>query len=231
MGYMDSISLGGITGSAGGGAAAAFNPAAAIGGLGMEAASAWYGNRMSQKRQHEAFNQQQYMMQNRYQMQTKDMMASGLNPMLAATSGAPMPNAPAAAQTQKPELMQAVAQSQLASAQAANIRQQTENLKLESENIKNTAASFPTIMQKVSAEISDLEQRVKSGQASQSDTEQLKELHAMQTKLGGQEYDTKRPEQVASGLGAAEFSAKMERVLRPLLQILNQAYGNPASRR
>jgi len=222
MGYMDAIQLPGISAAGTGGAAAAFNPATAIGGLGLEAASAWYGNRQAQKRQRESFDQQKWMMQNRYQMQTKDMMAAGLNPMLATTQGAPMPNAPAAAKTDKPELMQAVANSQLASAQAANIRQQTENLKLESENIKNTAAGWPTMMAKLSAEISWLEQQKASGKASEEDLKQLKELHAIQTKLGGQEWDTKRPEQVASGLDAAQYSAMASRVLKPLLEILNQ---------
>lgn len=220
MGYGTIQELPDITGKASPSVTSAFNPLSAIGGLGLEGVSAWYGNRTAQKRQREAFDQQKWMMSNRYQMQTKDMMAAGLNPMLATTQGAPMPNAPSPAKTDKPELMQAVANSQLASAQAANIRQQTENLKLESQNIQNTAASFPTLMRKLGAEISDLEQKVRTGKASEEDTKQLKQLHAMQEKLGQQEYETKRPEQVASGLDAAQYSAMVSRVLKPLLDVL-----------
>lgn len=223
MGYMDSINLGGISAAGSGGAASAFNPAAALGGLALEAGSAWYANRTAEKRQHEAMNQQQYLMANRYQMQTKDLMAAGLNPMLAVNQGAPMPNAPSQAQTTKPELMQAMASTQLASAQAANIRQQTENLKLESQNIQNTAAQWPTSMQKLGKEIDEIEQRIKSGQASQHDTEQLAKLHKVQEQLGQQEYDTKRPEQIASGLDAATWAAMVSRTLKPLIDALNSA--------
>jgi len=224
MGYMDAItSLPGISALGGGGAAAAFNPLVAVGSLGAEGASAWYSNRMAEKRQHEAFDQQLMMMQNRYQMQTKDMMAAGLNPMLAVNQGAPSPTTPSAAQVTKPDLLAAVTNAQLASAQAAKIRQETENLKIDSENLKNTAAAWPTMMQKLQAEINDLEQKVKSGKASEEDTKALKSLHEIQTTLGKQEYDTKRPEQIASGIDAANYSAMVSRVLKPLIDALNSA--------
>lgn len=221
MGYMDAItSLPGISALGGGGAAAAFNPLVAVGSLGAEGASAWYSNRMAEKRQHEAFDQQLMMMQNRYQMQTKDMMAAGLNPMLAVNQGAPSPTTPSAAQVTKPDLLAAVSNAQLASAQAAKIRQETENLKLESVNIQNTAAQFPTIMQKLGAEIDDLEQRVKTGKATEAELRSLKVLNDVRAKLGEQEYNILRPEEIASGTKAAATSAAIEKALGPLLNML-----------
>jgi len=219
MGYMDTVQLPGITGTAVG-ASSGLNPLTALGGMGLEAASAFYGNRMAAKRQHEAFDQQKWMMQNRYQMQTKDMMAAGLNPMLAVNQGAPMPNAPAAAPVNKPDMVNAMANAQISSAQAAKIRQETENLKIENQNLQNTAAAYPTVMTKMAKEIQEIEQRIATGNATKEDTEKLKELHAQQAKLAGQEYDIRRPEQLASGIDAAKYSAMVTRVLKPLIDIL-----------
>jgi len=233
MGYMDTesqlpglsgagsqspINLGGMTGSAQG-ASKGFNPLSALGGLGLEVGSAWYGNRQAQKRQREAFDQQKWMMQNRYQMQTKDLMASGLNPMLAVTQGAPMPNAPAAAKTDKPDIGQ-MSTIMLATAQAAKTAQETENLKTENEINLNTAAAWPTTMTKLAREIEKLEQEKATGKASEEDLKRLADLHKAQADAERQGIKMKRPEEIASGLDAATYSAMASRVLKPLIDVL-----------
>jgi len=191
----------------------------ALGGLALEVGSAWYGNRQAQKRQREAFDQQKWMMQNRYQMQTKDLMASGLNPMLAVSQGAPMPNAPAAAKTDKPDVGQ-MATIMLATAQAAKTAQETENLKTENEINLNTAAAWPTTMTKLAREIENLEQQKATGKASEEDLKRLADLHKAQADAERQGIKMKRPEEIASGLDAATYSAMASRVLKPLIDVL-----------
>lgn len=213
MGYMDAIQLGGISGSALPAAASAFNPMAALGGLGMEAASAWYGNRMAEKRQHEAFDQQKWMMQNRYQMQTKDMMAAGLNPMLAVSQAPPMPGSVGQAQTSRPDFLNAVSNALVSSAQAQKTMQETHNLK--TENLQNMIA-WPTMMKKLDEEINNLQQLVKTGQADESQKKKLAQLQQ-------QQYEMQRPEEIASGSQAAVFAAQLQRALKPLIDMLGGA--------
>ncbi|WNK12395.1 MAG: DNA pilot protein [Microvirus sp.] len=221
MGYMDSLNLGSITGAAGP-AAAAFNPVTAIGSFAGEAASAWYSNRQAQARQHEAFDQSKWMASNKYQMQVKDMMAAGLNPMLATQSGAPMPSTPSPASVQKPDLINAMANATLASAQAAKLRQETDNLKLTSSNIQTEGVNLNTIGFRIQAEIEEIDQKIKTGKATQQEIEARRDLLRIQNKLGQQELDIKRPEQAASGLDAANYSAAATRVLEPLIKILQR---------
>lgn len=231
MGYMDNVtSLPGIAKA--GGAGAAFNPAMALGGLAGEAASAWYGNRMAQKRQHEAFDQQKYMMSNRYQMQTKDMMAAGLNPMLATSQGAPMPGGVGQAPTSKPDLVNAMANATLSSAQAAKTRQETENLKVENSNIMDAGVVLQKTQRKIDAEIDEISAREKVNKATEQEinrkTELIliqKELIRIQTELGTQELKIKTPEEIASGAEGAAQSATVSRILKPLIDILSGASG------
>lgn len=197
------------------------NPLPALGGLATEVASAWYANRMGQKRQREAFDQQKWMMQNRYQMQTQDLKAAGLNPMLAVSQGAPMPSGPGQAPVHKPDIGE-MANIMLASATAAKTAQETENLKTTNELTKWQVTGYPTVLSKISAEISEIEQNIKTGKATAEERKRLGELHQIETKLGKQEYKIKRPEQIASGSEAAEYSATVERVLKPVMNLLEQ---------
>lgn len=230
MGYMDAISLGSIASPAAAGGASAFNPATAVGALAASGAASWYGNRMGQKRQHEAFDQQKYMMENRYQMQVKDLKAAGLNPMLAYASPAPMPGSVGQAQTNKPDVVGDVTQGTLASAQAAKTRQETENLKLESNNIQNTAVQILKQISKTEAEIAEIDQRAKTGKASEQELQRRtelmsiqKELVRVQASLGSQELQIKTPEQIASGTEGAAVSATISRILKPLIDMLGGA--------
>lgn len=241
MGYLDSspalpglspesvTNLGSISKAAPAGAAS-FNPAMALGGLAIEGASAWYNNRQAQKRQREAFDQQKWLFSNRYQMQTKDMMAAGLNPMLAVSQGAPSPSTPGQAPTTKPDLSGAMAQATLASAQAHKTRQETENLKVENFNLQTTAGILIQNITKTQNEIDEIESRMNVNKASEKEIQKRtelmnyqKELLSIQAKLGLQEYQTKRPEQIASGTQAAETAATIQRALKPLFDLLEGA--------
>lgn len=229
MGYMDKVTdLGSVFGTATGGGS--MNPMAALGGLAGEAASAWYGNRMAQQRQREAYGQQLTMMQNRYQMQTKDMMAAGLNPMLATSQGAPMPGGVGQAQTNKPDLVQAISNAMVSTAQSGKIKQETENLKTENENLKNTAVLLQKQTSKTEAEIEEIDQKIKTGKATEAEinrkTELMeiqKELVRVQIELGVQERKLKHPEEIASGTQGAEISAIISRTLKPLIDMLSGA--------
>lgn len=232
MGYMDSELPGlspqstlnlGVTGSAQG-AASGFNPMTALGGLGIEAASAWYSNRKAQARQRESFDQQKWMMQNRYQMQTKDLMAAGLNPMLAVSQGAPMPNAPGQAQVSKPDLLNAMANATISSAQAEKLKQETINLKGDLLLKTQEFALLGRQYDRIGSEIRDLEQKVASGKASEEDTKQLKKLHEAQEQSERQGIKMKRPEEIASGTEAAVWAAHISRALKPLVDMAERYF-------
>lgn len=230
MGYMDGISLGSISSAASGGAAAAFSPVAAIGTMGAEAASAWYGNRMAQRNQHEAFDQQQFMYNNRYQMQVRDLQKAGLNPMLAYAQPAPMPGSVGQAPVQKPDMAGAMVQSTLASAQAAKLRQETENLKVEQSNAMQTGILINQQIQKVNSELEEIDTKIKNNKASEKEIQKRTELMdyqkvllQVQAGLGNQELAIKTPEQIASGTVGAEVAAHVSRILKPLLDTLGQA--------
>lgn len=232
MGYMDNLTDLGTVSQTAPAAASSFNPAMAVGGLAASAASAWYGNRMAQKRQHEAFEQSKWLFQNRYQMQVQDMKAAGLNPMLAAGSGAPSPGAPAQAPTQSPDLINAMANATVASAQAAKTRQETINLKAESGNIMETFKVLIRTQEKIGAEIGEIDQRINTGKATEEETKRKaeliniqKELMRVQIQLGLQEKDIKTPEQIASGAEGAAQSATVSRILKPLIDLMGGASG------
>lgn len=229
MGYMDNMTdLGTVAGVAAPvSAGAAVNPVTALGGLGMSVASALYGNRMAKKRQNEAFDQQKWMMQNRYQMQVKDLQAAGLNPMLAYTQGAPMPSSVGQAPSHSPDMVAALSTATLSSAQASKTRQETENLKIENNNLRNTSQILMKQISKIDAEVEEIDTKIKLNKASESEinrrTELLslqKELVAIQAKLGAQELDIKTPEQIASGTHGAAVSATVSRILKPIIDIL-----------
>lgn len=242
MGYMDSTlpglapvasaqsaqSLGTIAGSAAG--ALNFNPITAGVGLLGSAASTYFANKAAKTNQRDAFEQQKWMMQNRYQMQTRDLKAAGLNPMLAVTQGAPMPGSVGQAPVQKVEAINEMSQAMLSSAQAQKTVQETENLKIENSNLRDTGLLLQKQWFKTQSEIDEIDQRAKTGKASETEItrraeliEIQKELMRVQILLGRQEWGIKRPEQIASGTQAAEISATIERALAPLIKMLGGA--------
>lgn len=214
MGYMDSLTFG--AGAPASTLATGFNPAAAIGGLALEAGSAWYGNRQAEKRQHEAFDQQKWMMQNRYQMQTKDLMAAGLNPMLAVNQGAPMPNAPGPAPVKNFDPMTAVT-TMATAAQAQKTQEEAKGIHFD------TLFKYETMdnnLKIIEQNLNQIRQNIKTGESTEALNKAEKALTDVKAKLGSQEWDIRRPEQLASAGAAAEGSAKVSRVMKPLIDIL-----------
>lgn len=198
-----------------------FNPMAAIGGLALEFGSAAYANRLATRRQHEAFDQQQLMYNTRYQNQVKDMMAAGLNPMLAVSQGAPMPGSVGQAQTNKPDMVNAAANLMISSAQAQKTKQETENLKLENQLKQQEVFQFPFSFDKLREEIKNLEQQVKVGKATEDEKRKLIALHEVNAALGKQGLELKRPEAIASGQEGAVVAAGLSRILKPIIDILH----------
>lgn len=98
-------------------------------------ADAWYTNRQNQKNAHQQMDFQKYMYQNRYQMQTADMMAAGLNPMLAYNQSPGSAPQGSSAQAQKSDAPRIMNDSRIASAQEANISSDTEKKRAETDNI------------------------------------------------------------------------------------------------
>lgn len=102
----------------------------------LDIAGTWWQNRQNQKNAHEQMDFQKYMYQNRYQMQVADLMAAGLNPMLAYTQSpgsAPSGSMPHA---EKPNTVGTFNDTRLASAQEANIRADTDKKSAETDNIE-----------------------------------------------------------------------------------------------
>lgn len=226
MGYMGEMTdLGTVfgSGSSAGAAAGAFNPAAALGGMAAETASAWYNNRMAQKRQHESFDQQKWMMQNRYQMQVADMKAAGLNPMLATSQGAPMPSSVGQAPVKSPDYVAAMSQAMLSSAQAAKTNQETKNLEIENNNLQNAAKLQIKAMSRIDAEIDEIDSRIKQNKASKEEIDRRADLLRVQAMLAAQELTIKTPEAVASATEGAEIGAKIDRWFRPFLNAIGGA--------
>lgn len=107
----------------------------AAGGGGLDFFNTWYTNRQNQKNAREQREWEKWMYQNRYQMQVQDLMAAGLNPMLAYQQSPGGVPAGATAQAQKPETVKAINETRIASAQEANIRANTEKMTSEKTNI------------------------------------------------------------------------------------------------
>lgn len=197
----------------------------------MDAASAWYNNRMAEKRQHEAqdFSAEQYA--KRYQTQVADLKAAGLNPMMAyGQSPGSAPTSSAASSTGKLDLSGSYASTKLANAQADKIKQETANLEVEKTNLEATQDKLNQEIVRIGNEVMEIDQKIKSGRASEAETKMRTELIAqqieytkMQTQLAQQEKKIKTPEEIASSTQAAEVAAHVSRVLKPLIDAVNAA--------
>lgn len=107
---------------------------AGIGG-GLDFFNTWYTNRQNQKNSREQREWEKYMYQNRYQMQVADLMAAGLNPMLAYQQSPGSVPTGSTAQAQKPDTVRAMNETRIASAQEANINSNTQKMIAEKNNI------------------------------------------------------------------------------------------------
>lgn len=199
---------------------------ALLGGAG-KAATTWYQNRQAAKQQHEAqdFSAQQYA--TRYQTQVKDMKKAGLNPMLAA--GASPGSAPTgqAAPVQEMPVREAIQDTTTATAQQAKMKQETINLKFEQKNIEAMQDKLNMEIAKTGNEVMEIDQKIKTGRASEQEiilrqelTKKQSQLTDMQFKLATQSYNIQRPEEIASATRAAEYSAQVQKVLQPIIDAL-----------
>lgn len=226
MGYMDGVTdLGTVFGSGSAGAVGGFNPVAGLAGGALEFASNWYGNRKAQARQREAFDQQKWMMQNRYQMQVGDLKAAGLNPMLATTQGAPMPGSVGQASVKTPDMVNAMANATVSSASAYKMRQEALNLQIENNNLRNISVIQLKTMGKINAEIDEIDSKIEQNKASKEEINRRADLLRAQALLVMQEFRTKEPEEIASATEGAVTSAKIKRIYSPLFDILQSLGG------
>lgn len=206
---------------------------AIAGGLAADFASTAYANRLNTKAAHSAqdFSAQSYA--SRYQTQVRDLKAAGLNPMLAYSQSPGGGPSGVMAPQKGPESFRAVNESKLASAQAAKIEQETSNLRLEADNLSAIYDRLQNEIVKVGNEVHEVDQRIRSGQASEAETrkrteliDRQKELTEMQIQLSKQEKIIKTPEEIASSTQGAQNAAHIQRTLAPLLDAINAALQN-----
>jgi hypothetical protein len=208
----------GLTSAAllGGGAKAAGN-----------AASTWYTNRQSQKRQREAqdFSAQQYA--KRYQTQVADLKKAGLNPMLAVSQSPGSAPQGSAAPVQNPEVGSSFASG---AEQASNLRKakyETQNLEKVGFNLDGTFYTIQNEVKKGQREIENLEQLIKNNKATEDQIKQYtllqekqKFLVDKQIQVQQQILNMNRPEEIASANQASVFAAEISRALKPLIDAL-----------
>lgn len=215
-GYMD-MSFGAPTSAASSGSGiGGIGAVGAIAGLAGEIGSAWYGNRMAEKRNRESFDQQKWLYSNRYQLQVNDLKAAGLNPMLAYANAAPSVSAPPPAPVHRMDIG-AMSQVLMASAQAAKTATETESISMDNLVKK---ASLMNLYDEIHYRVRELEQRIKTGKATQEEVEARRDLVKMERRLAEQEYNIKGPEEFASAGAAAKGSATVTRLIKPVVDVL-----------
>jgi len=197
----------------------------AVGGMALDYGASALQNRFQRKAAHEAqdFSAQQYA--TRYQTQVKDLKAAGLNPMLAyMQSPGSAPSGVLAQQEMPKNISSKLPEFRLATAQAAKIDAETENIKTEKKNIEALQDKLNQEIVKVGNEVLEIDQRIKTGRASEAEirmrTELVakeKELRDVQVQLALQEKNIKTPEEIASGTSSAVGAAHVSRALRPII--------------
>lgn len=197
----------------------------------QEYASGAMNQRYALERQHQAqdFSAQQY--EKRYQTQVTDMKKAGINPMLAASQGAgSAPQSSAASGGGQVNFREAENTSKMATAQEAKTKQETSNLKTEQKNLEAVQDKLNMEVAKIGNEVMEIDQKIKTGRATEQEiilrqelTKRQTQLTEMQFKLATQAYNIGRPEEMASGTKAAEYAATIEKALSPVIKTLGGA--------
>lgn len=210
-----------------------FDDAAAIvGGGAMGIGESLFQDRLNTRAAREQRDWESEMYGKRYQMQVNDLQKAGLNPMLAYGTGPGSAPSGAQASVSKPDFSPRVNETRMVTAQTAKTNQETQNLKKENQNLTVLWHKLDMEVERIGAEIKEIDQRRKTGRATEEQVkhqteliDRQKELVQMQKELATQERNIKRPEEVASGTAAAEGAAHVSRVLKPLIDAINNALG------
>lgn len=136
-------------------------------GAALDIGGALLSNRFAAERQHDTQDFTGSMFANRYQIQTRDLMDAGLNPMLAYMNGAPAGPGSSAAPTAKLDLASAYNQVRATSAQVANVEADTKNKNATSALIdaqtdvqKSSADNNRVLFNKLTAEVENTKQQL-----------------------------------------------------------------------
>ena len=203
-----------------------------------------FDNYTAAKAATKAFDRDVWMMGNRYQLQVKDMLKAGLNPMLAAGASPPSPNAPMA-NVSRGGGVQGV--SQLASAAQARatvdlLRSQTRKTDAETvtemnrpENVASGTAhnvasagqaeaqtkQIVALIEKIPTEIEALRAEIRYKGASADTLDRLRELEARIKQLDAKGRELRLPEDQARGEAGKAISRGGE--------VINEAPGRIGS--
>lgn len=198
----------------------------AVGGVAMDFANTAFANRLQTRAAHQAqdFSAQQYA--TRYQTQVQDLKKAGLNPMLAYMQSPGSAPSGVMANQQKAQPIENI----LGSAQAMKVREEVYKTREETENLRVLWHKLDMEVERIGAEIKEIDSKAALNKASQSEIARRIELVAQQTKLteiqarlAGQQYNINTPEEIASGTSSAVGAAHVSRVLKPIIDAINGA--------
>lgn len=129
-----------------------FDPISSAASAVTGAAETWYANRSAENRMHQQmdFSAQQYA--TRYQTQVKDLMAAGLNPMLAYMQSPGSAPQGTAAPVVKPEINRAINERAVA-------KEQSKLLEAQTANTYQTAAMNAEMERKIRQEVANAKQQ------------------------------------------------------------------------
>lgn len=190
-------------------------------------------NFTSAKAATKSFDREKWMMSNRYQLQVKDMIAAGINPMLAAGASPPSPSAPMAQMSKGgiSNSIQAVNSASMAKAQIAaleaeanwknvmavteanrpqNVQSSTEQNLTSAERNRAETVNLKASLDKIGAEINNIKADIAKKGAETVTIEVMRDLNARLAKLEAQEKALRMPEAELRGKAAERVNRGTE---------------------